>query len=98
MHALSDGNKGKRQEYCGEMFDKMENEDDYPNKIVVSHKATFHLSGKVHRHETRIWGRDNSHEIAEYVWNSPKLDFCVCVLYCENVRSFLLRRTNRNWH
>ena len=98
VQALSDGNKAKRQEYCGEMSDKMENEDDYPNKIVDSNKDTFHLSGKVHRYNTRRWGRKNSHEIAEYVWNSPKLNFCVCVLYCENVRSFLLHRINRNWH
>jgi hypothetical protein len=50
VQALSDSDKGKRQEYCGEMFDKMENENDYPNKIVFSHKATFHLSGKVYHH------------------------------------------------
>jgi hypothetical protein len=53
VQALSDGDKGI-QEYCGEMFDKMEKENDYPNKIVVSHKATFHLSGKVYRHNVRI--------------------------------------------
>jgi len=58
----------------GEMFDKMENENDYPNKIMFSHKATFHLSGKVYRHIVRVWGRENPHEIVEYVWDSPKLN------------------------
>jgi hypothetical protein len=33
--------------FCGETFDKMENEDDYPNKIMLSDEATFHLSDKV---------------------------------------------------
>jgi len=36
-------------EFCGEMFDKMEKENDYQNKIVFSDKPTFHLSGKASR-------------------------------------------------
>ena len=52
-------------EFCGEMFDKMENEDDYLNKIVFSDKATFHLNGKVSRQNVRIWGTQNPHEIVE---------------------------------
>jgi hypothetical protein len=31
VQALSDGNKEKRHEFCGEMFDKMKNEYDYLN-------------------------------------------------------------------
>jgi hypothetical protein len=60
VQALSDGDKGK-QEYCVEIFDKMENEGDNPIKTVFSHKATFHLSGKVYRHTVRIWGKENPH-------------------------------------
>jgi hypothetical protein len=33
--------------FCGEMFDKTENEADYLNKIGFSNEATFHPSGKV---------------------------------------------------
>jgi len=48
------------------MFDKMENEDDYLNKIVFNDEATFHLSGKVNHHSVRIWGAENPHEIVEH--------------------------------
>jgi len=41
-------------EFCDEMFDKMENEDDCLNKIVFSDSATFYLSGKVSRQNVRI--------------------------------------------
>jgi len=43
---LSDGDKEMRREFCGEIFDKMQNENNYVNKIVFSDEATLHLSGK----------------------------------------------------
>jgi len=58
--------------FCGEMFDKIENEDDYLNKIVFSNEATFHLSGKVNCHNVKIWGTENTHKIIEQVRDSPK--------------------------
>lgn len=54
-------------EFCGEMFDKMEKDDDYVNKIVFSDKATFHLNGKGSHQNVRIWGKQNPHEIVEQV-------------------------------
>ena len=50
MQALSNCDKEKPHEFCGEMHDKMENGDGYLNKIVISEKAPFHLGGKVNRH------------------------------------------------
>ena len=59
------------------MFDKMENEEDYLKTVLFSDKATFHLSGKVNRHNERIWGTEDSHKIIEHVRDSPKLNvFC----------------------
>jgi hypothetical protein len=59
------------------MFDKMENKDDYLNKILFSDEETFHLSGKVNYHTVRIWGTWNPHEIMEHVRDPPKLNiFC----------------------
>jgi hypothetical protein len=39
---------------CGEMLDKMENEDDYLNKIVFSDEAAFYWGGYVNYHNVRI--------------------------------------------
>jgi hypothetical protein len=58
--------------FCGEMFDKIENEDDYLNKIGFSSEAAFHPSDKVNRHNVRIWGTENPHMIIEHVQDSPK--------------------------
>jgi len=50
-------------EFCGEMFEKMENKDDSLKKIVFSDEASFHLSRKVCRQNVRICGTQNPHEI-----------------------------------
>jgi len=42
---------------------------------MFSDEVTFHLSGKVNRHNVRIWGTENPHEIVEHVRDSPKLNF-----------------------
>jgi hypothetical protein len=54
------------------MCDKIENEDDYLNKIGFSNEATFHPSGKVNHHNVRIWATENPHKIIEHVWDSSK--------------------------
>jgi hypothetical protein len=35
------------------------------NKIVLSDEATFHLSGKVNRHNLIIWGSHNPLQVVE---------------------------------
>ena len=56
--------------------------EDRPNenlsgKIIFSDEATFHVSGKVNRHNVRIWGSENPHAILEVERDSPKVNvFC----------------------
>ena len=55
----------------------MENDPDLLSKIIFSDGATFHLSGKVNRHNVRIWGTQNPHVTLEFERNSPKVNvFC----------------------
>ena len=45
--------------------------------VVFSDEATFHVTGKVNRHNTRIWGTEHPHAIQEHVRDSPKVNvFC----------------------
>jgi hypothetical protein len=43
----------------------------YP-RILFSDEATFNLSGKVSRHNARIWGTENPHIQREVVRDCPK--------------------------
>jgi hypothetical protein len=59
------------------MLNRLEEDNLFLNKIVFSDEATFHLSGKVNRHNLIIWGSQNPHQVVEYVRDSPKVNvFC----------------------
>ncbi|KAJ4451079.1 hypothetical protein ANN_02517 [Periplaneta americana] len=56
------------------MLDRLGADPDFMSKIFFSDEATFHVSGKVNRHNVRIWGSQNPHSIQEHVRDSPKLN------------------------
>ena len=47
---------------------------DFADRLIFSDKATFHVSGKVHQHNFRIWRTQNPHAIIEHVQDSPKVN------------------------
>jgi hypothetical protein len=51
--ALTPAHKVKRGEFCEEMQLKME-EDGYIERLIFSYEATFHIRGKVNRHNVHI--------------------------------------------
>ena len=52
-------------------------EDGFDNRLVFSDEATFHLTGKVNKHNTCIWGIEHPHSTLEHVRDSPKVNvFC----------------------
>jgi hypothetical protein len=52
----------------------MENYDNLLSKLIFSDEATFHLSGKVNRHNVRVWGSENPHATLEVECDSPKIN------------------------
>lgn len=66
----------KRLQFCNDMQEAMEG-DGFANRLVFSDEATFYLSGKVNRHNIRIWGTENPHATVQHERDSPKLNvFC----------------------
>ena len=49
-----------------------ENDNDFFSWLIFGDESTFHLSGKVNKHNVPIWGTENPRELAQYVWDSPK--------------------------
>ncbi|GFO34250.1 hypothetical protein PoB_006075500 [Plakobranchus ocellatus] len=55
----------------------MEYDPDLLSKTIFSDEAFFPLSGKVNRHNVRIWGTQNPHATLEFERNSAKVNvFC----------------------
>jgi hypothetical protein len=44
------------------------------NKLVLGDEATYPLSGRVNRHNLRIWGSENPHESFQHERDSPKFN------------------------
>ena len=41
---------------------------------MLTNQARFHASGKVNRHNVRIWDSENPHMVIEHIRNSPKVN------------------------
>ena len=55
----------------------MEDDPHLLSKIIFSNEATFHVNGKVNRHNVRIWGSQNPHAVLQVERDSPKVNvFC----------------------
>ena len=52
-------------------------EEGVLDRVVFSDESTFHISGKVHRYNVRIWGTENPLEMVRHERASPKIKvFC----------------------
>jgi len=52
-------------------------EDDFFERLIFSDECTFHLCGKVNRHNVRIWGAENPKSVVEVARDSPMFTFKV---------------------
>lgn len=76
LQSLNDGDKVIRFEFCGNLMELQE-EDGFYERLIFGDESTFHISGKVNKHNVRIWGTENPRASIEHVRDSPKLNvFC----------------------
>ena len=80
-HKMKPEDFGKRVQYATACLAK---EPDFLKKVVFSDEATFHLCGKVSKHNARIWGTERPTTFLEHERNSPKINV-LCGLSCEKV-------------
>jgi hypothetical protein len=53
-------------------------EDGFFERLIFSDECTFHLCGKVNRHNVRLWRTENPKSVVEVARDSPKVNvFCV---------------------
>lgn len=82
VQALKPSDKPLRKAFCENLQDKLE-VDGFANRLVFTDEATFHVSGKVNRHNLRFWGTENPHGVMEHERDSPKVNvFCAISNSC----------------
>ena len=75
IQALKADDKTNRQSFCKEMQLRMEIEG-FIDSLVFS-EAIFQQSGKVHKHNVRIWTLENPNSYVKHVRDCPKVnEFC----------------------
>jgi hypothetical protein len=76
VQALKPEDLAVRYEFCREILARIEN-NDLSARFISSDKATFHINGKVNRHNVRFWVTENPHIILEHERDSLKVNvFC----------------------
>lgn len=62
-----------RVEMCESFPYHYQNDPQLLLNLEFSNGSVFHLSGRVNRHNCRIWGKSNPAEILQHERDSPKL-------------------------
>ena len=76
VQVLTPADKVRMRYFCEEMQLKIE-ENEFVERLNCD-EATFHISGKVNRHNVHIWGNEQPHAQREHQRDSPKVNFfCV---------------------
>jgi len=66
----------RRTTFCTELQALVE-EDGFFERLIFSDECTFHLRGKVNRHNVRIWRTENPKTVVEVARDYPKVNvFC----------------------
>lgn len=90
---LNDGDEDRRVEFCELMIERIENEDDFVNRLVFADEANFHLTGHVNRHNCFYYSVTDPNVIWEKPVNSPRV--CVwAAISNSGVISFKIVRNN----
>ncbi|GFU78490.1 DUF4817 domain-containing protein [Trichonephila clavipes] len=82
VQALKPTDKPLRKNFCLKFQERLD-VNSFENTLVFTDEATFHLCGKVNRHNLRFWGTENVHVTLEHQRDFPKVNvFCALSNSC----------------
>ena len=55
VQTLKPDDHPRRAAFAEEILQRIDDDNDYLNSVVFSDEATFHVPGKVNKHDIRIW-------------------------------------------
>ena len=65
MQALKPDDCSRRAAYAEEMFQRIDDDNNCYKCVIFSDKASFYVSGRVNKHNVRIWGSQNCYEAVQ---------------------------------
>lgn len=85
-----------RTEFANKVLDRLELNENYLKRICFSDEATFHVCGKVNRHNCRIWGSENPRTVIVHERDSPKVNVWCGVMHDRIIGPFFFAEANVN--
>jgi len=73
VHKFEEEDNERRLEMCEMLLNHYKNNSSILDNIWFSDEPVFYLSGRVNRHNTRIWGTENPKVIEKKERDSSKL-------------------------
>lgn len=74
LQALQSDDMPFRNEFAIHVLQAICVDAEFLQRIIFTDEANFHLSGKVNRHNLRIWGSEKSHRIIRnHPWQSKSM-------------------------
>jgi hypothetical protein len=74
--------------FATEMLQRIDEDNDYITSIWFSDEANFHTSGKVNRHNVRIWELENPRVVSQNKRDNPKVDVWCALMYNKVIGPF----------
>ena len=74
LHHSKPDDHRKRTDFAFEMLSRIVENNNYLDLVLFSDESTFHVCGKVNRHNCCIWCSQNPHQVIEYERDTPKLN------------------------
>lgn len=74
LHEIKPQDRPQRQNFAADILERINQNNDFLSLVMFSDESTFHVSGKVNRHNVRIWGSENPHVVQEHIRDSPKVN------------------------
>ena len=74
LQARKPEDKPRRKKIAVTMLDRLDSDQGFLKRVSFSDESTFHISGLINRHNSRIWGLQNLHETYKLERDSPKLN------------------------
>ncbi|GBO24293.1 hypothetical protein AVEN_26366-1 [Araneus ventricosus] len=79
VQQLKQEDYGKCMNYATFMQESMEDET-MADRLIFSDESTFHISGKVNRYNSRIWGTEKSFTVIDHERDSAKVNSVFCAI------------------
>ncbi|KAJ4439385.1 hypothetical protein ANN_07507 [Periplaneta americana] len=78
------------------MITRIDDDNNFLNKVAFSNESTFHVCGKVNTHNVRIWGSTNPHMVREVIRGIPKVNVWCCVMVDRIIGPFIFAEQKVN--